>query len=134
MKGQSCLVLVLMLVILLDARAEQSLAESTIVLYNKNLPESAQLAKFYADQRGIARDHLVAVDCSQEVEISRDEYDATIANPLRDIFKRRNWWTLRVSPGENARITATSIRFVAVVKGVPLKVRATSNYPGDVPG
>ncbi|HET9418136.1 MAG TPA: TIGR03790 family protein [Chthoniobacterales bacterium] len=132
MKRRCCLLL--MLIIVPDARAEQSLAESTIVLYNKNVPDSVQLAKFYADQRGIPRDHLVGLDCPQEEEISRDEYDRTIANPLREIFKTRNWWILRGSPGENATITATSIRFVAVIKGVPLKVRATTNYPGDVPG
>ena len=39
-----------------ESEAEQSLAESTIVLYNKNLPESVQLAKYYADQRGITRE------------------------------------------------------------------------------
>jgi uncharacterized protein (TIGR03790 family) len=132
MKRGCCLLLLLLLV--RDSQAAESLSALTVVIYNKNAPDSVQLAKFYADQRGIARDHLVGLDCSQEEEISRDEYDMTIANPLREIFKARNWWTLRGSPGENGTITATSIRFVAIVKGVPLKIRATSNYPGDVPG
>src|SRR3989442_14149108 len=70
-----------------DARAEQPLAASTIVLYNKNVPDSVALATFYAEQRGIARDHLVGLECSTEEEISREEYDATIANPLRDISR-----------------------------------------------
>jgi uncharacterized protein (TIGR03790 family) len=128
------LVLVLLLVLVIESPAEQSLPDLTVVIYNKNVSDSVQLAKFYADQRGIARDHLVGLDCSAEEEISRDEYDGTIANPLREIFRARNWWTLRGSPGENATITATAIRFVSVIKGVPLKIRATSNYSGDVPG
>ena len=127
------LLLAPLLVLTLESRAEQSLSGLTVVIYNKNLPDSVQLAKFYAEQRGIARDHLVGLDCSSEEEISREQYDATIANPLRGVFKSRNWWTLRGSSGDNTTVMATSVRFVAVVKGVPLKIRATSNYPGDVP-
>src|SRR5439155_22269623 len=80
------------------AAAEQSLAGSTIVVYNRNVPESVGLAKFYAEQRGIARDHLIGLDCSGEEEISREEYDKTIANPLRETFKNRRWWTLQSTP------------------------------------
>jgi uncharacterized protein (TIGR03790 family) len=114
--------------------AEQSLAGSTIVVYNKNVPESVGLAKFYAEQRGIARDHLVGLDCSGEEEISREEYDKTIATSLREVFKNRHWWTLQSTPGRKETVKATSIRFVAVIKGIPLKIRSAANYPGDVPG
>jgi hypothetical protein len=31
----------------------------------------------------------VALSCSKEEEISREEYDTTIAQPLRDVFKER---------------------------------------------
>jgi hypothetical protein len=41
--------------------AEKSLAPATIVVFNKDVPESVELAKFYAEKRGIARDHLVAL-------------------------------------------------------------------------
>ncbi len=58
--------LALLLAVGLDARAEQPLAASTIVLYNKNVPDSVSLAIFYAEQRGIARDHLVGLECSTE--------------------------------------------------------------------
>ncbi len=82
-------VLALLLAVGFDARAAQPLAASTIVLYNKNVPDSVALATFYAEQRGITHDHLVGLECSTEEEISREEYDATIANPFRDIFKER---------------------------------------------
>jgi uncharacterized protein (TIGR03790 family) len=126
--------LALLLAVVLDARAEQPLAASTIVLYNKNVPDSVTLATFYAQQRGIAREHLVGLDCSTEEEISREEYDATIANPLRDVFKARQWWTLHETPEQKESVTASTIHFVAVIKGVPLKIRSTAAYPGDAPG
>ncbi len=126
--------LALLLAVLLDARAEQPLAASAIVLYNKNVPDSVSLATFYAEQRGIARDHLVGFDCSAEEEISREEYDATIANPLRDIFKERQWWTRHETPEHKESVTASTIHFVAVIKGIPLKIRSTATYTGDAPG
>jgi uncharacterized protein (TIGR03790 family) len=117
----------------IDARgAEPALAASTIVVYNKAALDSAELARFYAKQRGIASDHIVAVTCSTDEEISREEYDLNIAGPLREIFKARNWWTLRETPEQQTVVMTTSIRFVAVIKGVPLKIKPTTDpYPGD---
>jgi uncharacterized protein (TIGR03790 family) len=123
-----------MLLLVLDARAERSRAEATVVIYNKNLPESADLAKFYAEQRGIARDHLVGLTCSGDEEVTREEYDTNIANPLRDVFKKRHWWTVKSTDDHHESVTATSIRFVALLKGIPLKIRPAEKYPGDVPG
>lgn len=115
--------------------AEQPLAESTIVVYNQTASDSIELAKFYAQQRGIARDHLVGLTCSTEEEISREEYEATIAEPLREMFKDRRWWTLRETAEHKETVATSSIHFVAVIKGVPLKIRATAApYPGDEPG
>jgi uncharacterized protein (TIGR03790 family) len=128
-----CIVLSLSLSLSLDARAEQLLAPLTVVVYNKAAPDSADLAKFYAQQRGIARDHVVGLNCPLDEEIGRDEYDTTIANPLRRIFEAKHWWAVREN-GEQKSVTSTSIRFVAVIKGVPLKIRpAATPSPGDKP-
>jgi len=121
---------------LIKARgAEPSLASSTIVIYNKAALDSADLARFYAKQRGIASDHIVGLTCSTDEEISREEYDSNIAGPLREIFKTQKWWTLRETPEQQTVIMTTAIRFVAVIKGMPLKIKPTSDpYPGDQPG
>ena len=114
--------------------AEQPLADSTIVIYNKAIPESADLAKFYAQQRRIARDHLVGLDCSVEEEITREEYDTTIAAPLREIFKSRHWWTMRETSNNGEAVAGSSIHFVAMIWGMPLKIRPSATpYPGDDP-
>src|SRR5205814_1464414 len=126
--------LLLFVLPLLNARAvEHPLAQSTIVLYNRTVPDSVELAKFYAEQRGIAPDHLIGLTCSTEEEISREEYDATIAEPLREIFKQRHWWTLSESPGQAPSVTTSAVHFVAMIKGVPLKIRSTTAYRGDEP-
>lgn len=112
---------------------DPALSAATIVVFNRNIPESVALAKFYAQKRGISRDHLVGLECSAEEEITREEYDNTIANPLREVFRERKWWTLRESP-ERTGVTSNTIRFVALIKGMPLKVRGAADYPGDKKG
>ena len=113
------------------ACAERPLQPATIVVFNSNDRESTELAKFYAQKRGIARDHLVSLACSTEEEISREEFDRTIAAPLRQRFAERKWWTVRESPDAPPTVTANSIRFVALMKGMPLKIRGADDYPGD---
>ena len=114
--------------------AEKPLPPATIVVFNKDVRESIDLAKFYAEKRGIARNHLVGLSCSKDEEISREEYDTTIAQPLRAVFTERKWWTLRNSPDGQSSAASNSIRFVALIKGIPLKIRNTDGYPGDKPG
>jgi uncharacterized protein (TIGR03790 family) len=116
------------------AFAEKPLAPATIVVFNKDVPESAELAKFYAQKRGIARDHLVGLSVSKTEEISRIEYDTMIRDPLRAVFKERNWWTLHEPRGGQVTVESNSIRFVAVMRGMPLKIRPATNYPGDKSG
>jgi len=116
-------------------RAEQPLATSTIVVYNKAALDSPELARFYAKQRGIASDHIVGLTCSTDEEITREEYDTNIAGPLREVFKAQGWWKLRETAEQKAVVETTSIRFVAVIKGVPLKIKPVdAPYPGDQPG
>ncbi|MDQ3414040.1 MAG: TIGR03790 family protein, partial [Verrucomicrobiota bacterium] len=107
------------------------LAPATIVVYNRKAPDAGALAYFYAKARQIPDDHLVGLECSTEEEISRQEYDATIAEPLRKVFTDRKWWTLRSATKGPPSVRSNSIRFVALIRGMPLKIRATTEYPGD---
>src|SRR5437764_15462147 len=86
--------------------AEAPLPPATIVVFNRDVPESVALAKFYAQKRGIARDHLVGLTCSPNEEINRDEYEATIAEPVRFVFKARHWWTAHYSTDGRSSIKA----------------------------
>ena len=114
--------------------AVDSLAASTVVVFNAEVPESAALAKFYAKKRGIAREHLIELHCPVDEEIGRAQFDTTIAQPLRAAFIKRHWWVLLDDDAPERGIISSSIRFVALIKGVPLKIRSTTDYPGDKPG
>ena len=111
------------------ADEEADLAAATIVVYNRQAPDSVALAYFYAKVRQISFDHLIGLECSNEEEISRQEYNQTIAEPLRKVFQERSWWTLPKDEKEPVR--STRIHFVALIRGIPLKIRAAAPGPGE---
>ncbi len=106
------------------------LAGATIVVYNRAAPDSLALAYFYARARQVPDDHLIGLECSTEEEISRQEYDNTIAEPLRKAFLERGWWTLRNDPVDRS-VRSSRIHFVALIRGMPLKIRPAASYEGD---
>jgi len=102
------------------SRAESTAeARATVVVYNVSDPSSLALAKYYAMRREIPETNLVGLACPATEEISRQEYQSTLADPLRETFVRKGWWRLA-----GGRVSASNIRFVALMRGVPLKVRS----------
>jgi hypothetical protein len=49
-------------------------AAATVVVFNQRDNASPDLAQYYAGKRGIPKDHVVAVSCPPEEEISRADY------------------------------------------------------------
>lgn len=94
---------------------------STLVLYNANVPDSVELAKFYAEARGIPRDNLVGLKCPAKETISRTEYRETIEGPLRAMFDLKNWWTIdRTQQGPMA--VENKMHIIALIYGMPLRI------------
>ena len=106
-------------------------AAATLVVYNETDRDSVELAHFYAEKRGIPRDQIIGLKCSKSEEITRDEYDRTIAEPLRRAFTSNLWWKLREPESPLGPVESNKIRFVALMRGIPLKISETKNYPGD---
>ena len=94
-------------------------ARATVVVFNAADPTSVALAKYYAGRREIPADQLVGLVCPPTQEISRQEFVTAISNPLRQTFVGKGWWRV-----EGGRVTQTKIRFVALIRGVPLKIRS----------
>lgn len=106
-------------------------AAATLVVYNETDRDSVELARFYAEKRGIPKDQVIGLKCPKTEEISRDEYDHSIAEPLRKEFNSHQWWKLRDPQSTLGPVEANKIRFVAIIRGVPLKIAQVANYPGD---
>jgi uncharacterized protein (TIGR03790 family) len=106
-------------------------AAATLVVYNELDKDSVELAHFYAEKRGIPGDQVLGLKCAKTEEITRDEYDRTIAEPLRRAFTSNFWWKLR-DPGDVlGPVESNKIHFVALMRGIPLKIAEVGNYPGD---
>lgn len=105
-------------------------AAATLVLFNETDRDSVELARFYADKRGIPKNQVVGLKCAKTEEISREEYDKTIAEPLRRVFASNGWWKLPEGK-TSVPVIANRIRFVALMRGMPLKISGTANYEGD---
>src|SRR5947207_14770770 len=129
---RSFLALLVVFMVVIQVRAEQPLSTSTIVVYNKSAPDSPELARFYAKQRGIVSDHIIGVTCSVDEEITREEYDGIIAEPLREAFKSRKWWTIRVTAEHQDAVLSTSIIFVVLILSKTLNIKPSTLYSPDI--
>ena len=104
-------------------------AAATIVVFNARDPESRALAAYYAERRGIPADQVVGLECPLTEEITREEYRTTLEEPLRAKFEREGWWKVGRGSGGHPALTGQRIRFVALIRGIPLKVRTTIRPP-----
>jgi len=104
-------------------------ATATAVVYNQRDPSSVELANYYAQARQIPAQNLVGLDCPPDEEISREDYDRTIALPLRKAFTDNGWWEVVLDPQGHGHVTKNQIRFVALIRGVPLKIKASADAP-----
>ncbi len=98
---------------------------SVAILYNSADPESRKLAEFYREAREIPAENLIALDMPLTQDISRADYDRTIAVPLRDEFDRRAWWR---RSKDRAGVTVPILNKICVlvtVRGVPLRIQPT---------
>lgn len=100
-------------------------AETTLVIFNSRDPESETLANYYAERRRIPRQQVIGLDCPTSEEISREDFSSTIEKPLRKIFESNGWWSLRENAAGQKEAASNRIRFVALMRGMPLKIRTT---------
>lgn len=120
----------LLFLILAGAAVAVEPAQQTLVVYNEREPTARELAYFYAEKRGIPEKRIVALACPTTEEITRAEYDETIAGPLRAAMNERQLWKI-AKFGDEVFIDDNSIRYIALIRGMPLKIAATQDYPGD---
>lgn len=94
---------------------------SIIVLYNDNLPDSVEIAQYYAKKRGIPSEHLVGLPMSDKGAISIADYETSIATPLRAELDKRNLWKRSIS----GRVTTSNFDTIVTIYGVPYKTVPT---------
>lgn len=104
-------------------------ASAIVVIFNSADPSSEALARYYANKRKIDGQQLVGLRCPDSEEISRSEYQNDIALPLREIFLAKGWWR-----AQGGRIVESKVRYVALIRGIPLKIRSREAGAASLPG
>lgn len=84
--------------------------EDLMVVFNHNVPESREVAAYYAKKRGVPRGNLLGVKVSAGESMSRGEYDRELAPEVR-----RHVAAMRLAGRKPA---------VLLVYGIPLRVGA----------
>ena len=117
-------------------------AKETVVVFNTSFEGSEDLAKFYAEKRGINEDHLIGIKCSKEETIKRDEFENTIREPMLRKLIEKKWWRMekrdQLDPngrvyGQSPVVVRADVKVVVLMRGVPLRVERAANPPGIKP-
>lgn len=103
--------------------------EEIIVIYNRNLPESEQLARYYASRRQIPERRLFGFALPATETISRSQYQQDLERPLLSALDSAQLFhfekTTNTSAGE--RVKEARIRYAAVCYGVPVRILRDSD-------
>jgi uncharacterized protein (TIGR03790 family) len=102
---------------------------SVAILFNRTIPESAKLAETYRAARNIPAGNLVGLDLPQADDIDRADYESKILAPLRREFETRAWWKLAKNQEALILPVENKIRFLAIMRGVPLRIRNNPALP-----
>ncbi len=114
---------------LCSAQAGSRDSAATVVLFNVNDPDSKSLAQYYAGQRKIPAAQVVGLDCPDMEEIPRVDYESTIAAPLRKLFRARGWWKMGKDQTGATVVTSSTVRYLAIMRGMPLKIAPDPSIP-----
>ncbi|MEM1084813.1 MAG: TIGR03790 family protein [Verrucomicrobiota bacterium] len=115
------LALILMAPVVL-AGPKDPIVQSVAVIYNTVLPESEKLAQSYLIARGIPEDNLIGIKLPDKNQITREEFNTQLRDPLIAEFDRRNWWERQKNDEGRLQPTRTRIQILVCMRGVPSKV------------
>ncbi len=111
--------------------ADWNAAAETVVVYNTAMPESKELAEYYAAKRGIAGERLVGIECTREDSVSRAEFENSIRLPLLKTFQSRDFWKVKPATEKDPGpvVERTRVRVLVLMHGVPFQVRRDQASP-----
>lgn len=108
--------------------------EEVAVIFNrKSGAEARKIAEYYAERRGVPKEHLIGLDLPTTEAVSRPAFKTQLYRPLLSELEKRRLVSFHGqlipaaegAPGGVARVlTASKIRYLVLVHGVPLRITA----------
>ena len=103
-----------------------------LVIYNSRLPESKQVAEYYAGRRSVPADQVWGLDLPLSESISRVDFNERLQQPLLRRLEASKLWILspatnklsepRPGGGDFRRVLETRVRYAALCYGVPVRI------------
>ena len=72
------------------ARAQELRPDQVLVVANKYMPHSVDLARYYMKRRAIPPENLVKLDTTDSETIAREDYEKEIASPVRKFLTKND--------------------------------------------
>ena len=113
-----------------DARTLSN--REVLVLFNSASPESIRLAEVYQEARAIPTNQIIGMNMPLKADITRTEYEDSIAKPLRKAFDEKGWWKRERDAQGLLLPTENRIRAIVLMRGVPLRIQPTPPKPEEV--
>jgi len=117
-------------------------AKETLVVFNPAFEGSEDLAKYYAEERGIPADHLLGLKSSDQETISREEFEVTLREPLlRHLISKKFWVTAKRDSldasggltGSTSVVVKQDVKVLVLMRGVPVRILRANSSPGLKP-
>lgn len=90
-------------------------SKRVLVLANQNSTESLEIARYYMAKRSIPSENLVTVNCPDKEDITQDDFQSMIAQPVRVAINK----------------LGHSIDYIVMTHGIPLRFNAGYGYSVD---
>jgi uncharacterized protein (TIGR03790 family) len=119
---------------LLQAAPAMPIPASVAVLYNSSSSDSKAIATYYAEARKIPRENLIGLPLPDKEEITREEFNTKILEPLKAEYDKRGWWQRQKDNAGNLIPVGTRIRILTCIFGVPSRIAALPGDPKMTPG
>src|SRR5271169_4563533 len=107
--------------------------DEVVLVYNVRVPESRELAEYYAKKRQVPTNQIFGFTLSTNESISRAEFRDDLQRPLAKALEKEKLWHIaaRIVPPTNQLpgrvdwvVASSKIRYAVLCYGVPLKIES----------
>lgn len=114
--------------------------DEVVVVYNTRVPESKEIAQYYALKRQVPTNQVFGFDLPTGEDMSRKEYEILLELPLAKAIRSNQLWHFesQLVPATNHqpekliwKIDQSKIRYAALCYGVPIRIDPDPNHQED---
>jgi uncharacterized protein (TIGR03790 family) len=107
-----------------------------VVVYNSRMPESKNVAEYYAQRRSVPKEQIFGFAMTTNEEMSRIEFRDALQDPLAKMLEDKHLWHIgsTIVPATTNkprhvewRVTQSKIRYLALCYGVPIRIAEAPN-------